>query len=246
MRAILTFHSVDDSASVVSYDAPVFEKLLETLSRKSIAVHDLDTLLSPQAPQGVAITFDDGMKSVYSAALPVLRHYGVPAHLFLTTGVIGRDRPWPEQPAGIPSFEMLNWDQVAALHEGGVRIESHTHTHPDMRLLSEQQMHEECERADALIESRLGRRPRYFAYPFGYHNSAARDYARARYRATVTTELRPLSVREDNAAIPRLDAFYLRSAMGVRYLNSGAMRAYLALRNRLRNLKGSQCRAGQD
>lgn len=247
MRAILTFHSIDSSGSVLSFDARLFDELLAVLAARQIPVLDLETLIGGSTETGVAITFDDGMRSVYENALPVLSKYRAPAHVFLSTGAIGSGVSWPKEPAnGIPSFDMLDWNEVERLHEAGIAIECHTHTHPDMRSLGRQQMQEECQQADDIISARLGRKPQFFAYPFGYHNREVRDFVRGRYSGTVTTELRQLRQGEDTAALPRLDTYYLQSSFKLRYINSGPMRAYLALRNRLRTLKGSQCVANQD
>lgn len=240
MRAILTFHSIDDSGSVISYKPAFFSGLLASLARKQIPVYDLGTLLSKEHEQGVAITFDDGMRSLYDNALPVLKEHKVPAHLFLTTGAIERGLPWPEQPAGIPSFDMLNWDQLGQLHDAGVYIEGHTHSHPDMRKIPVSRMQEECGRADELITERIGRRPEYFAYPYGFHNSAARDFVNKRYRGTVTTELRHLSASDRPAILPRIDTYYLQSDWAIRNVDSLLMTLYLQARSRLRALKGSQ------
>ena len=240
MRAILTFHSVDDSGSVISYPPARFWALLECLGRAGLPVVDLDTLLSSGSTPGVAITFDDGMRSVVQHALPALRAHRMPAHLFLSTAPVGRAEPWPDQPSGIPSFPMLSWDEVEALAEGGVLIEGHTHSHPDMRLLSQDGLQQECERADALIHEHTGRRPSYFAYPFGYFDARALDFARARYRGAVTTELRALGAHEDPAALPRLDTFYLKSEELLRHLASAPVQAYLSARSVLRTWRGSQ------
>ena len=186
------------------------------------------------------------MKSVYRNALPILREYQAPAHVFLTTGVIGSDSLWPQQRTDSPSFEMLNWEEVEALHRAGVRMECHTHTHPDMRILTGDQIAAECGKADEIITSRLGRKPRYFAYPYGYHNRMVRDFVRGCYSGCFTTELRKLGFDEDTAAFPRLDAFYLRSKSGIRLIDSSVMHIYLSLRNAMRTLKGSQCVADQD
>ena len=241
MRAILTFHSIDSQDSTVSFGADLFAALLTHLHRKGIPVLDLDALLSRPAGPGVAITFDDGMSSVYRNALPILSEHQAPAHMFLTTGLVEAGAAWPPQPAAIPSYEILNWSQVEALHRAGVRMESHTHTHPDLRGLTLEQAVDECERARRLIETRLGRKPAYFAYPFGLHNTRVRNWVRSAYSGAVTTELRPLGANEDPAALPRLDAYYFRSGLKVRHLDSVFMRCYLGARNRLRNLKGSQC-----
>jgi peptidoglycan/xylan/chitin deacetylase (PgdA/CDA1 family) len=99
---------------------------------------------------------------------------------------------------------------------------------------------EECRKADTLIADRLGRRPRYFAYPYGYSNPRVRDYARANYRAGVTTELRVLRAQEDFAALPRLDSYYLRAPWVARNLEGPVARAYLWLRGLLRQLRASQ------
>ncbi len=246
MRAILTFHSIDASASVLSFDPRLFELLLADLARKAIPVCSLATLLADDTKQGLAITFDDGMKSVFQNALPILREYQVPAHLFLSSGVINGDCTPPPRPANTPPFEMLDWQEVEALHRACVQVESHTHTHPDLRSLTGEQVVQECERADEIICSRLGRNPAYFAYPFGYHNSKVRDIVRGRYCACVTTELRKLGVAEDTAALPRLDSYYLRSRANIRLIDSPIMQLNLMLRNRMRRLKGSQCVADQD
>lgn len=241
MRAIFTFHSVDDKGSVISCRPQYFSMLLETLIAGNIPVLDLSTLLRPETQKGVAITFDDGMRSVYQNALPVIREHGVPAHLFLATAAVEGNSPWPRNPVDGHTFDMLGWGEIEALRECGVLIESHTHLHPDMRTLTVAQMDEECGSADDMIESKLGRRPEYFAYPFGYHNKIVRDRVRQRYKGTVTTELRQLMVSEDTAALPRIDTYYLQSGLFLRHIDSTLLRAYLAFRNILRTVNGSQC-----
>ncbi len=52
-------------------------------------------------PRAVAVTFDDGYKSNYELALPILRELGIPATIFVTSGFVsGNDSPpaplWPD------------------------------------------------------------------------------------------------------------------------------------------------------
>jgi peptidoglycan/xylan/chitin deacetylase (PgdA/CDA1 family) len=48
-------------------------------------------------PRAVCITFDDGYRSVHDLALPVLREFGLPATVFVTTGYIGSGNMWNEK-----------------------------------------------------------------------------------------------------------------------------------------------------
>lgn len=243
MKAILTFHSIDDSGSVLSYPVGLFRELLDQLRRKKIPVVDLDTLLHSNIECGVVLTFDDGMRSVYANALPVLKEYQASAHVFVTTSVIGSDQLWPQEEAGIPGFEMMNWDELEHLHEAGISIGAHTVNHPDMRKLSAEQVVEQCVEADSILEKRLGCSCDFFAYPFGYHNSPVRNYIREHYKAAVTTELSYLRVGEDRAALPRIDSYYLQSELCVKGIDSTIMRKYMLCRSLLRDWRGSQCRA---
>lgn len=240
MRAILTFHSIDNTGTVLSYPPSTFARLLAALRGSDMPLCDLDTLLDPGTTRGLALTFDDGMRSVFTNALPVLRDYAVPAHLFLATGAVGGTNRWTTQPSHAPSFDMLHWDEIEQLQVGGMRIESHTHSHPDLRELDASRINAECDAADQLIESRFGRRPRFFAYPYGYRNARVCDAVRGRYQASVTTELKELRGGEDCAALPRLDTYYLQSPQLFEHLDSVLPRGYLALRGLLRKLRGSE------
>ena len=74
MRAVLTFHSIDDSGSVLSFAPVRFAELVESLARSGVPVVAFDDLL--QLREGIAITFDDGMATLHRHALPVLRAHG--------------------------------------------------------------------------------------------------------------------------------------------------------------------------
>lgn len=237
MRAILTFHSIDDSGSVLSYAPKTLSKLLDAFERCDLPVLDLDTLLRPDTACGVALTFDDGMRTVFTEALPILRVHSVPAHLFLTTGVVGATNRWPSQPAGAPLFDMLQWPEIGTLQSAGMRIEAHTVSHPDLRQLSDAALRDECERADETIASRLGVGPRYFAYPYGHNDARVRAFVRDRYCGSLTTDLRMLRSEEDKAALPRIDAYYLRREIIFSDLRVLHTRAFLGLRRALRLLR---------
>lgn len=48
-------------------------------------------------PRAICITFDDGYRSVHDLALPVLREFGLPATVFVTSGFIGEGNMWNDR-----------------------------------------------------------------------------------------------------------------------------------------------------
>jgi peptidoglycan/xylan/chitin deacetylase (PgdA/CDA1 family) len=109
-----------------------------------------------------------------------------------------------------------------------------------MRTLDSGEMQQECETADDLIGKRLGRRPQYFAYPYGYKNDSVCEFVRSRYKGAVTTELRMLASHEDTANLPRLDSYYLQGRWLQCNLDTILSRKYLWFRSLLRTLRGTQ------
>lgn len=238
MRAVLTFHSVDHLSGPLSYPPAALEALLSALAQADIPVLSLDELLEDKQSHGVSITFDDGLSSVFATAMPILRAHNAPAHVFAITGWVGRDNRWPGQPAGAPALKLMEWTELEEVQKAGCLIEAHTATHPDLRTLSNSQIADEFDEANSVIEGRLGRRPRYLAYPYGYHDARVRAIAARAYRGCFTTRLDYLHAAVSLNAIPRLDAHYLRSTRLVRNLDGQGARAYIALRRALRRLRG--------
>jgi peptidoglycan/xylan/chitin deacetylase (PgdA/CDA1 family) len=239
LRIILVFHSIDDSGSVLSYPAKSLDGLLEALECFDIPVMTLDKLLLPETRCGVSLTFDDGIRSVFTDALPVLRSHSAPAHLFLTTGYVGLTNRWPSQPAHAPLFDMLSWSEIEALQAAGMRVEAHTSTHPDLRRLSDYELQAECERADEAIATKLGCPPSYFAYPYSLSDARIRAFARRRYAGSLGGGTRTLRRREDIAALPRVDSYYLRSQWIYGNLRSRRSQVYLLVRRALRRLRNA-------
>lgn len=241
MRAVLTFHAVDTSDSVLSVAPQQLRSLVQGIRSSGHEIVSLRNLLDHPGNNRVALTFDDGFRSVHDAALPVLRDEGVTASLFLTTGYVGADNGWPTQPAWAPRHPMMDWNQVEALRAAGWDIQAHTANHPDLRALSDEAIRDEMEQADAAIEERLGYRPDQFAYPYGFDDERVRGLARDRYAWCLTTELTWLDGRGDDVlredGVPRLDTFYVREGRWHRSFGGVTFRAWIGARAALRRLR---------
>lgn len=240
MRAILTFHSIDPSASVMSVAPEQLRTLVQAIKRSGHEIVSLSEILErPPESRTVALTFDDGFASVHEHALPILRQESAPATLFLTTGHVARDSDWATLPAQAPVFPMLDWAQVEELHAAGWEIEAHTETHPHLPALDDAAMEHELVVAADTIEQRLGRRPGILAYPYGTHDDRTVSATRPHYRFAVTTRMGSLGAEApDPLRVPRLDVYYFRDSRVHAHFGGPAFRGYLAARALLRRLRG--------
>lgn len=92
--AILCYHSVGTGG--VPFHSGIEERVFEQqvrFLRNSYRIVTLDELCRElddggKPGQAVALTFDDGYRSVYTKAFPVLRKYGVPATVYLTASAV--------------------------------------------------------------------------------------------------------------------------------------------------------------
>lgn len=234
MKAILTFHSIDDRGTVLSFPPETFARMINEILEGGVNICSLDQLLSPETDNAVAITFDDGMRSVYQNALPVLKDVEAPSHLYLTTGYVAGKNNWPTQPAGAPAFDMMSWPELEACADAGMMIESHTVSHPNLCHLDQEQIEEECETANQSIENQFGRRPRHFAYPYGIYDARVAEIVGDKYQTCATTSLLPLGRKLKTAELPRIDSYYLQKRKDYRNFFSPAANSYLRLRHGMR------------
>lgn len=150
--------------------------------------------------KAVLLTFDDGLRSVYTHAFPLLRAYGYPALVAVVTDWVdmapGRTIDYGPRPFGRDDF--LTWEQLREMQDSGlVEVASHSHdlhhgvnANPQgnsipaavSRIFDPATRRYESEtgylariRADlatsaALIERELGRRPRAMVWPYAAYN----------------------------------------------------------------------------
>ncbi len=117
--------------------------------------------------KSVVITIDDGYRSAYEVAYPILKEFGYPATLFVYTDFIGA-------PAAV------SWQQMKTMLASGlVDIQSHAKSHTSLvappGTTADYPRWLETEVADGrrIVEQRLGHRVDQFSYPYGDSNDLA-------------------------------------------------------------------------
>ena len=243
MRAILTYHSIDSSGSPISIEPRQLAAHLAWLARGPVQVLSLEALwrAGPDV-DAIALTFDDAFENFATEALPLLVEHALPATLFVPTDHVGTSNDWSGTGTGaVPSLPLLSWDALGRVAEQGVTLGAHGRRHRALAGVSETQLHEEVAGSAQRLQQQLGVRPRSFAYPFGSVDAAAVRTVRGVYDLACTTELRPLASSDDPAALPRLDAYYLRDARRLTAWGTPSFQRYLRVRaigRRVRQLAG--------
>lgn len=144
------------------------------------AVHD------PPSPRNVAISFDDGYRSVLEVAFPILERLGFVGTVFVPTDFPDSERPmaWPgiDHWLGSPhEHELcpLSWAQLRRLVQSGWEIGSHACSHPDLPSLSDGQIECELRVSRRRLEEELDAPCRSLAYPFGTYDQRVIKVARS-------------------------------------------------------------------
>ena len=171
---------------------------------RSISPEDLIDFLQyrKQLPRrSVMITFDDGYRSIFKIAYPILKHYGFTATFFIYTNYVGI------------SSKAVTWDQLRKLKKEGFSIGAHSVAHSDLTVQAdgesrgdyEKRLHLEIVESKNILDRKLSQNTLCFAYPFGRYNTKVMERVRrAGYKFAVTVERgnnpffsNPLDLRRD-------------------------------------------------
>ena len=239
---VLTFHALDDHASVISVSPRVFRygmKLLSTHGYKTISLLEAVECLKQNAPfpeRSFVLTFDDGYQSVYTEAFPILERHGMTATVFPTLGTRSRGAPTSR----LPAFEgrtMLSWNEIRKMQLAGVAFGAHTVTHRDLTRLSLDEVTAEVRDGKAVLEDALSAAVDCFAYPFGRYDETARSIVAEHFVCACSDRLGLLVSRSPLFAIERVDAYYLRTERLFRLMLSRWFPGYIRVRGTARVLR---------
>ncbi|MGH7982540.1 MAG: polysaccharide deacetylase family protein [Candidatus Udaeobacter sp.] len=190
-----------------------FELQMKELKDRGITVIGMQDLLAWKRgeknipPRCAVVSFDDGLKSQYEVAWPIMKKFGYTFTMFIyTEGVRG---------GLFGGGEAITWEQLGDMRDNGIDIEAHSATHQDLReghpvtirepdgkktrkkLTGpeyEQFLQNELVGCKTLLEQRLGIKVNCFAVPYGFYNQHVKDVARnAGYEAMFTVYGQPIT-----------------------------------------------------
>jgi len=175
---ILCYHRFGNSHTKLSVSEKKFRQQMQYLKDQNfhvIHMRDVYEFIAGRKSlpkKSVVITIDDGYRSTYEIAYPILQKFNFPATLFLYTDFTG---------AG----DAINWKQGVEMYKSGLMdIQPHSKSHPNMSLRNENESHEsykkrifrEVDEPSDKIRRKIGAPLHTFAYPYGDTNNMIIDH----------------------------------------------------------------------
>ena len=218
---ILCYHRfAEQCESRLCMPTAVFENQLNYLKEngyRTIGMADLLDFLNfrKSLPQkAVMITIDDGYRSGYDIAYPLLSKYGFVATFFIYTDFIGS------------TSLAVNWDMLKEMRSNGFDIASHTLSHCDLTKQKEgetdsafsQRIEREIVESKKQIDAKLATDTFALAYPYGVYDARVLAITkRAGYKIGFSATrggnpfcTDPLTLNRDQVLFQDMDQFITR------------------------------------
>ena len=170
---VLAYHRfAENCKSALCMPLRVFDsqmKFLKENGYRAITPEDLLAFLEYRRAlpkKSVWITMDDGYRSVYDIAFPILKKYGFTATLFVYTDFVG------------VSKTAITWSQLRELKEEGFAVGSHTISHADLTNQEDGEsepefsarLKKELSGSKTIIDKKLDQNTCWLAYPYGNYD----------------------------------------------------------------------------
>lgn len=205
---VLIYHRFgEDKYPTTNIAVERFREQLEYLKNNNYTVISLEKLFGslvkgePLPLRSVVLTIDDGYRSVYEKAWPLLREYGYPFTVFLYVQATDNNH-----------WNYMTWDHVREMQAAGVDFQNHGFGHYHMAFRPKGMETEEYRtwiRADLAVSSRilsekLNVQPRFYAVPYGEYSETFLDEVRSfGYEGIFLQDPGSISRDTDPFAIPR-------------------------------------------
>jgi hypothetical protein len=226
---LFTYHEIQSANSAYLYQVTTssFENHMSFLS--SIRRNPL----AKTVPQ---ITFDDGHRSNYESAFPILERFGAKATFFVLAGCVGC------------SSNYISWEQAREISLAGHRVASHGWSHRMLTQCASSDLDRELSGSKCEIEDRLGVEVDSISAPGGRWNERVVEACgRAGYKYLFhSNPWMPVSFREGmrlqgrQMVTGRMDSQLLQKFLQIGPAKRRYLRARYGAKERIRLMLGDQ------
>ena len=147
--------------------------------------------MTPKKSKKILITIDDGFKSFYEEAWPILKKDRIPFILFVSTDPVGKNG-------------YMNWDQIREVEKYDfTKIGHHSHTHDYLIDKDYIDFTLDIEKANKIFLKRLGYIPSLFSYPFGEYSNQMVEYISKNFNISFGQHSGVIDINKEKYELPR-------------------------------------------
>ncbi len=187
----------DDRFPSTNIKMEVFKKQLDYLKSNNYHVLTLKEAVNAMKEgevqsKSVVLTVDDGYKSFYENAFPLLQEFGYRVTIFVNTSYVGGN-------------DFMDWETLKKIKEAGMEIGNHSHDHPHFLNAPTpvDLLHSDVETAQSLFKEHLGFIPGAFSYPYGEYDEHLREAVEGMGFYAATAQRSGVMSGRELFAIPR-------------------------------------------
>ena len=183
---VLCYHRFENKPKdSLAVTPAVFESQMQALKEAGYSVIPMADFLAWRRGEksipakSCLLTIDDGYRSAYDVAWPILKKFEYPFTMFIYTAFV--------KGGALAGGASLSWAELCEMRDAGVDIQSHTVNHQNLRLKKgkfqsqfatyEEWLTNEIAGSKKQLEAKLGIAVKALAYPYGNHNEQIRAAA---------------------------------------------------------------------
>lgn len=163
---IIYYHDIVEDGLGIGYqkvEVSNFEKQMKFLAEERYHTLLFEELNGSIPEKSVLVTFDDGFRSIYEKAVPIMEKYNIKGNVFLPTKYVDENHS-----------HFMTWEMLKELcNKRMFSVAAHTHTHVDIRTLDDEKMKSEIEANNGEILQKLGIKTKSFCMPYGKYDPAS-------------------------------------------------------------------------
>lgn len=140
----------------------------------------------------IVFTFDGGLASCYTKALPLFIKHNISGTFYITINQVG-------------GVGYITWSEIIDMYNKGMDIECHTNTHPNLTALTEAQVLAQYDAVNAAFIAHGIPTPRHTAYPWGANNANVRAWTATRRDSSRGVLYNRLGTNDEKFDLPSID-----------------------------------------
>lgn len=199
---IIYYHDIvkDEGFSLQKTNYKTFKKQMVYLAEnnyKTFLLKEIKDIIDLKSNhKSILITFDDGYRSNYELAFPLMKDLGLKFNIFINTKMIEENNP-----------DYMTLDMVREMYNSKiVDFGSHTHSHINAKNTSNEELIEEIVTCNQKISNWLGYETEDFCYPFGFYSNKTNKLLSEYYKRIYTSDCKP---------VEKIGSTFIRGRVGI-------------------------------